>query len=168
MMNVKNLTKKEKEFVEMIKKEKASDITTDEIVILDSIIEKLDPEVARELISQLPAGIKGMTECVKIYSDTANKMIEANDSSNQSYFGLEKEIVDTAREQISKDDTPFEEKKYWQEEMEKCAERVGKKDTENKKFLLIIGAMGSTLCMGALAVIGAVFLGKVNIKIPKP
>lgn len=142
-------------------------MTLDKNIKIDSLLDKLDKDVANNLISKYPDGIKGMNDCAGKYADVTGKVIESNNSSNQTYYDIEKDIINAAKDQIQNADVPFEEKIEWEEKMEKCAERVNKKNSEDKVFLLKLFGMVSAIFFGIIGLVAALFLNGVGVNFSK-
>lgn len=138
---MKSLTPNEVHTLELFKKDNFRGVTKDNVLVLTSIFEKLDPEVAKALIEQLPEAVKGMVEIEQLYSNLLIKGVESCYLTANSCFNTEDKIVDVLAEEVKKD-IPFEQKQYFVDQMVGAASRKGKKDTEHRAIITEICKCG--------------------------
>lgn len=131
-MNI--LTPNEEHTLELLKKDNFHSVTKDNVTDVISIFEKLNPEVAKALIEQMPEAIKGIVEIERFYTGLLTKSIESCSSTADSCFRTEDKLVDAYATELNKD-IPFEQKQYFVEHMESAAIRKGKKETEHRETL---------------------------------
>ena len=125
---------------------------------LVSILDKLDPEVAKALIGTMPEAIKGMVEIEKLYSELLKKSMESCVATAESCFKTEDKIVETLAKEVEKD-IPFEQKQYYVDQMVSAAERKEHKDTEHRSTMdKIMQYGGMALTLGFVLLVG-LFLG---------
>jgi len=161
-----NLSTAERRTLELMKKDNFRGISKENVLQLVSILDKVDPEVAKELIAKMPEVIRGTVECVKNYNGVLEKGIDSFDYSSKSCYETEDMIVSALRNEIDKDGTSFEEKKYYIDKMEDAAKRKEEKDSEHKEYVTnILKFAGDGLKIAVVAIICA-FLGKADIKLP--
>lgn len=155
---MKILTPNEEHTLELLKKENFRSVTKDNVTDVVSIFEKLNPEVAKALIEQMPEAIKGIVEIERFYTDLLTKGIESCSSTADSCFNTEDKLVDAYATELNKD-IPFEQKQYFVEHMESAAMRKEKKDTEHRDTLdKIHKYAGIALTLGVVVVL-TLFLG---------
>lgn len=153
-----SLSPQESHTLERLKKDNFRGVTKDNVADLVSIFEKLDPEVAKSLIEQLPEAVKGMVEIERFYSELLTKGIDSCYSTANSCFNTEDRIVEVLAEETKKD-IPFEQKQYYVDQMVGAAVRKEKKDTEHRDTLdKIFKYGGMALAFGA-GVALTLFLG---------
>ena len=63
----------EKKALELMQKDNFRGISKDNVMQLMSILDKVDPEVAKSIIAQLPEAIRGSVELEKAYSSQMSK-----------------------------------------------------------------------------------------------
>ena len=161
-----NLTTSEKRALELMQKENFRGISKNNVMQLVSILDKVDPEVAKSLIAQMPEVVKGVVENEKAYAGVLAKGIESCDMSTLSCFHTEDDIVKALQKEIDKEDTTFEQKQYYFEKMAESAERKEHKDTEHKNIVLTILKYGGEALMIGLIITAGIFIGKADIKFP--
>lgn len=159
------LTPDEAYVLDLLKKDNFRDISKDNVMGLVSILDKVDPEVAKALIAQMPEAVRGMVEIEKLYADLMNKSIESCSASAEACFSSEDKIIDTLAEEVGKD-IPFEQKQYFVGKMEDAAVRKETKDTEHRSTVLNILKIGGLLLGGGALVVAGMFIGNTNDKMP--
>ena len=159
------LTKDEKHILELLKKDNFRGISKDNVVTLVSILDKVDPEVAKDLISKMPDAVRGMVEIEDLYTSLLAKGIESSYRCAESCFDTEDRIIDVLANEAVKD-IPFEQKKYYVDQMVSSAKRKEAKDTEHRATIdAILKYGGIALSLGLCFMLG-LFCGNSNIKLP--
>ena len=161
-----NLSTAEKRALELMQKDNFRGISKDNVMQLVSILDKVDPEVAKAIIAQMPEVVKGVVENEKAYASVLTKGIESCDTSTSSCFQTEDDIVKALQKEIDKEDTTFEQKQYYFEKMAEAAERKEGKDSEHKNMVLTILKYGGEALAVGLMITAGIFIGKADIKFP--
>lgn len=164
----RTLSPEDKRALDLMRKDNFRGISKDNVLQLISILDKVNPEVAKDLIAQMPEAIRGVIESEKTYANLLTTGIESIKSSTESCSETEDSIIQSLREQAEKDNTSFEEKKFYYEKMAEAAERKEMKDTENKKVILTILRHGREVLTLGLCVTACIFIGRADIKFPVP
>jgi len=151
--------------LDLLKKENFRGISKDNVMNLVSILDKVDPEVAKALIAQMPEAVRGMVEIEQFYADLMSRSIESCSASAESCFSTEDKIIDTLAKEVGKD-IPFEQKQYFVDKMEDAAVRKEAKDTEHRSTLLTIAKYGGMVLGAGLFFVAGLFLGNSNVKLP--
>lgn len=140
-------------------------LTKDKVIRMSSLLDKMNPEVAKKALEQFPEFSSTMKELLNAYKDTLDKNVDANNNSTQSYYDLCNSIITSLQQELNKDNLTFEDKKYIFEKMFEIEKSVGSKDLENKKFLTAITSIGA-VAVGVVAIALASALGgNTNIEI---
>ena len=163
---MENLSVAERRALELMKKENFRGISKDNVMQLVSILDKVDPEVAKTLIAQMPEVVRGVVENEKAYSAVLVKGIESADTNTASCFQTEDSIIGALQNEVGKDGVTFEQKQYYFERMEEAAIRKEKKDTEHKEMILSILKYGGEALAIGLIITAGIFIGKADIKLP--
>ena len=161
-----NLSTDEKRALDLMRKENFRGISKDNVMQLVSILDKVDPEVAKAIIAQMPEVVKGIIENEKAYASILSKGIESCNTSTHSCFQTEDDIVKCLQKEIDKEDTTFEQKQYYFNKMAEAAERKEGKDTEHKNMILTFIKYGGEALARGLIFTAGVFIGKADIKFP--
>ena len=161
-----NLSASEKRALELMSKDNFRGISKNNVMQLVSILDKVNPEVAKAIIAQVPDIVRGVVDNEKAYVGALEKGIESCDVSTAFCMHTEDEIVKSLQEQIDKEDTTFEQKQFYYEKMSEAAERKEHKDTEHKEMILSILKYGGEALAIGLIITAGIFIGKADIKLP--
>lgn len=161
-----NLIIAEKRVLDLMKKDNFRGISKDNVMQLVSILDKVDPEVAKTLIAQMPEVVKGVIENEKAYAGVLTKGIESCDVSTKSCFQTEDDIVKALQKEIDKEEATFEQKQYYFDRMAEAAERKERKDAEHKEIVMTILKYGGEALALGLIITAGIFIGKADIKLP--
>lgn len=143
-------------------------ITKDKVMTFASMLQNMEPDVAKKALEQFPEFAKMSLEVMKDYKGVIEKILDENSVSSNQCYDIYNEVMDALKSCLAKEDLPFEEKKYYIEKMMEIAKMAESKDTENKGFNWKIISLG-TLAVFTVVGIGASILGgNTNIKLPKP
>ena len=156
----------EKKALELMQKDNFRGISKDNVMQLMSILDKVDPEVAKSIIAQLPEAIRGSVELEKAYSTALTKGMESIESTASSCFQTEDEIIQSLKKEVEREDTTFEQKQFYYEKMEAAAIRKESKETEHRDTILTILRYGGEALLFGLGFCACLFMGKANFKIP--
>lgn len=122
-------------------------LTKDKVVKMASMLDKMDPEVAKKAIEQFPNFSNTMKEILSEYKLTLDKALDSNDESVKSYYDSCDAIISVCQKELEKDNLTFEQRREIVDQMILVARMKGEKDSENKKFI-------ATLAVAGLAAIG--------------
>ena len=165
-ISMNNLTVDEKRALEIMQKDNFRNLSKDNVMQLVSILDKVDPEVAKEIIAQIPEALHYMIDTEKIIGDSVNRGIESIEHSLDSCYYTEDILVETLKEEIRNADT-FAQKQYYIEKMEKASVRKQALHEEHtNRVSTILQWFGGALVFSAGIALG-VFFNKANISIPK-
>ena len=154
-----NLTSKEQIALDIMQKKNFRGISKANVMELMSILDKVSPDVAKEIISKLPDIIRGAVEVEKGYMWLLDRGIASINSGTASCMDTEDRIIASLQNQLSGTDISFEEQKYYYEKMESAAIRKEEKDTEHKNSILTgLKQGGECLIILAVVVLG-IFYG---------
>lgn len=129
-------------------------LTKDKVITMASMLDKMDPEVAKKALEQFPNFANTAKEMLIEYKDTLDKCLESNRESVQSYYDSCKSIIEVLQKQLDDETLSFEQRKYIIDKMLEVSKMMGDKDSENKKFiatLAVVGAVAVGIVTAALA-----------------
>ncbi len=161
-----NLSTDEKRALDLMKKDNFRGISKENVMQLVSILDKVDPDVAKTIISQMPEVIRGVVENERAYTGVLEKGIESYNTSTISCFQTENEIIKTLQKEIDKEETTFEQKQYYFNKMAEAAVRKEGKDTEHKNMVQTILKYGGEAISIGLMITAGIFIGKADFKLP--
>ena len=133
-------------------------LTKDKVITMASMLDKMDPEVAKKAIEQFPEFAYTMKDILHDYKQTLDKTLEENGESVKSYYSSCDAIISSLQKELDKEKLSFDEKKYIIDKMIEVNKMKGDKDSENKKFLATMAAVG-VAAVGVVAGVLAATLG---------
>lgn len=139
-------------------------LTKDKVITMASMLDKMDPEVAKKALEQFPEFSNTAKEMLIGYKDTLDKGLESNRESVQSYYDSCKSIIEVLQKQLDDENLSFEEKKYIFDKMLEISEMMGEKDSENKKFIATMALVGTVAVGIVIAVLASVLGGNTKIE----
>lgn len=140
-------------------------LTKDKVITMASMLDKMDPEVAKKAIEQFPEFSNIAKEMLKEYKDTLEKGLETNKESVESYYSVCKATIETLQKQLENGELSFEEKKYIIDKMLEVSKMMSEKDSENKKFIAIMGGLGLVAVGLVVAGLSSALGGNTNIEV---
>jgi glycyl-tRNA synthetase alpha subunit len=143
-------------------------ITKDKIMTFASMLQNMEPEVAKKALEQFPEFAKMTLEVLKEYKKVMEKTLDDNAASSKQCYDIYNEVVDALKSCLAKDDLPFEERKYYIEKMMEIAKMAESKDTENKGFNWKMISLGTFAVLTVVGITASILGGNTNIKLPKP
>lgn len=141
-------------------------MTKDKVIQFASMIQTMDPAVAQKALEQFPNFAEMSLEALKDYKSVLEKAADKNAESSENCMNIYGQIIKSLQDCLSKENIPFEEKKFYIEQMKEIAKSVDQKDTENKKFnagLVTAGFAALAFVVGGAA---ALLGGKLDIHFP--
>lgn len=141
-------------------------LTKDKVIQLASMLDKMDPEVAKKALEQFPDFSKTVSEIVTSYQDSIDKGLASNDTSVASSYKAYDTVLDALRDELKKEDLSFEQRKEILDKMAEIADSVAEKDSENKKFIFAAKALGGAVVALGIGVLSVALGGKIDLKLP--
>ena len=139
------------------------ELTKDKVIKLASMIDKMDPEVAKKALDQFPKFAETNSEILNEYKSLLDTALESNEKSIETYYDACNALIESLKEQLQSEELTIEDKKYIISEMKDITLMIGEKDSENKRFIAAMASLG----LGALVIIGGAISSVLggNIKI---
>lgn len=133
-------------------------LTKDKIVEFSSLLYRMDPEVAKKALEQIPEYVKLASEMVRTYKEVIDKMFEANAVDTKAFYDACNGILSTLAAQLLNADITPEERNSLNDRMITVAQMIGEKGAENKRYWIsVLGSFGKI--MFGLAIFGASLFG---------
>lgn len=139
-------------------------LSKDKVITMASILDKMDPEVAKKALDQFPDFANTVKEILEGYKDTLDKGLVSNDESLKAFYDIHKAIIASLHKELDKDGLTFEQKKYIMEQMKEFSEKVDKKDSENKRFIAALTTLGSVVILGGIGILASTLGGDTKIE----
>lgn len=131
-------------------------LTKNKVITMASMLDKMEPEVAKKALEQFPEFANTAKEILADYKEILDKGLESNKESVQSYYDSCKSIITTLQKQLEDKNLLFEERKYIVDKMLEVAKMMGEKDSENKRFISIMAVIsGITVSVIGVALASA-------------
>lgn len=116
------------------------------------ILDKVEPEVVKSFLEKVPNFVDCAKFTLSSYKEMLSNALNSNDKAVQNYYETTKIIINSLENELKNEKHTFEEKKYIIEKMFEIEERLNKKDSENKKFILgivggVVGAIGTMVAI---------------------
>ena len=139
-------------------------LTKDKVIAMASMLDKMNPEVAKKALEQFPEFSSTVKEMLIEYKETLNKGLESNKESVQSYYKVCNAEIESLQKELNRDSLSFEERKYIIDKMLEISKMMGEKDTENKRFIATMAVIGATALCITSAVLASVLGGNTKIE----
>lgn len=139
-------------------------LTKGKVIDLASMIDRMDPEVAKKALEQFPEFTRTAKEILVEYKDTLNKGIVSNNDSVQAYHDICNSIISSLQKELEKNSYSFEEKKYIIEQMKEIADKIDKKDTENKRWIFSMCALAGGAVVATVAFLATALGGNAHVE----
>ena len=119
-------------------------MTKDKVMVMASLLDKMDPEVAKKALEQFPDFSTTMKEVFLEFKDTLNKAMQENSSSVKSYYETCDALISSCQKELESQELSYEQRREILDTMIVVANMKGEKDSENKKFIFQICALSVT------------------------
>lgn len=139
-------------------------LTKDKVIKMASMLDKMDPEVAKKALEQFPEFANTTKEMLTEYKVSLDKGLESNNESVKAVYDTYNAIITSLQKELENENLTFEQKKYIIEQMKDVAEKVDKKDTENKRFIAGMATLATIVVGGTVAVLASVLGGNTQIE----
>lgn len=149
----------EKQVLKKLKIEDFRHLTKDKVIAMASMLDRMDPEVAKKALEQFPDFANTMKEVLIQYKENLDILLKENGDSVRAYYDSCDAIISSLQKELEREELSFDERKFIIDKMLEVNQMKGMKDTENKKFLATLAMCGVavvTMVAGTLAaVLGA-------------
>ena len=136
-----------------------SDVTEEQVKEFIHMIPRVDKDVAIAFIKEMPASIKASAEITEQLRMLASDGIKSSDESTKGAIKAYQSVIDSISEAEKDPNLSLEDREKLWDRMESVAEKVDKKDSENKAFVSqTIKTVGTTI-LGGLLIVGAFLFG---------
>ena len=141
-------------------------LSKDNVMSFVSMIDKMDPEVAKKALEQLPDFAKVSIQGLNDLKDTVSKVMDDDKESADRFYDMCDTIIDAIKLAMSDGVVTFEEKKYCIDKMQEIARMASEKDSEGKKFKWSLVANFALTTVTVLATAVTLLGGAANIELP--
>jgi hypothetical protein len=141
-------------------------LTKDKVISFASMLEKMDPELAKKVIDKFPDYAKAVLSALQNCKDTIVRLSDSNDKSLSRIYDECDQVVESLSKCLEDGDVSFEEKKYFIEQMMKITESTAKKDAESKAYNWKMFTVLCTTVIVAIGTMASIIGGNTSINIP--
>lgn len=139
-------------------------LTKDKVIKMASMLDRVDPEVAKKALEQFPDFSKTVKEMLEEYKELLEKGLKSNDESVKAVYDSYNAIIASLQKELENEDLSFEQRMCIIEKMKEIAEKKDEKDTENKRFIAGLVAMATFAIGGAVAWVASALGGNTQIE----
>lgn len=139
-------------------------LTKDKVLVMASMLDKMDPEVAKKALDQFPDFAHTTKDLLANVKEVLDKSLEENGASVHSYYDACNSIIQSLQNQLENENLTFEDKKYIIEQMVYITNQMGSKDSENKKYLAAIAFMALGAASAFVLALGSVLGSNTTIE----
>ena len=139
-------------------------LTKANVVQLASMVDKMEPEVAKKALEQFPEFSDTVKTILLDYKDLLNKAIDSNNESLRTSYETYNSVIASLQTELEKDNLSFDERKYIIEQMKDIANAVDKKDSENKRWLTQMAIIAGGAVVGAIVAVCSVLGTNANLQ----
>lgn len=132
----------EQQVLKKLKIEDFRHLTKDKVIAMASMLNRMDPEVAKKALEQFPDFANTMKEVLVQYKENLDTLMQENGESVKAYYDTCDAIISSLQKELDREDLSFDERKYIIDKMLEVNQMKGMKDTENKKFLATLAMCG--------------------------
>ena len=128
-------------------------LTKDKVISMATMLDKMDPEVAKKALEQFPEFANTMRQILADYKQSLDEGMRQNAEGVKSYYDTCDVIISSCQKQLEQEDLSLEERRFILEQMVLVAKMKGEKNTEDKKIIVMMSVIGLTaigLTAGAL------------------
>lgn len=136
------------------------ELTKVNIPALGSMLDKMDPEVAKKALDQFPEFSSAVREELLDYKEHLNNILDSNEKSVNTYYQTCDKIIQELGIMLKDASLSFEQKRYIIEQMHYISKDIEKKDRENKYFLLKLASIASFTLVAVTATLATTLGGK--------
>lgn len=128
-------------------------LTKEKVMSMATMLDKMDPEVAKKALEQFPEFANTMKQILSDYKQSLDEGMRQNADGVKSYYATCDAIISSCQKELEKEAQPFEERRFILEQMMIVAKMKGDKNSEDKRFIAtmsVIGLAAIGLTAGAL------------------
>lgn len=128
-------------------------LTKEKVMSMATMLDKMDPEVAKKALEQFPEFASTMRQILLEYKRSLDEGMKQNAEGVEAFYSSCDAIISSCQKLLEKEDLSFEERKYVLDQMVLVVRMKGEKNSEDKRFIVTMSVIGLTavgLTAGAL------------------
>lgn len=139
-------------------------MTKEKAVQLVSMLDRVDPSVAKAVLEQYPQFANILLDSAKNWKENVGKALEEGGKVSQETIASINAAINSLSSLLAREDVSEEERERTADRMVELAKLVAEVDKRNKDFIFNVLKIGGGVVLGIVA-IAATVLG-VNVKLP--
>ncbi len=140
-------------------------LTKEKVITMASMLDKMDPEVAKKALEQFPNFAITIKDILHDYKDSLDKALEENREGVQSYYATCDAIISSLQRDLEKEELSFDERKYIIDKMIEVAKMKGDKNSEDKKFIATLALCGVAAVGIAAGALSSILGGNTKVEL---
>lgn len=124
-------------------------LSKDSVMSFASMLDQMDPEVAKKALEQFPDFSNAVLGTMKEYKSTVDKTMEEGSRSNDQSIAAYNTVMEALRASLEDGEITFDERVQILDKMSEIADKISYKDKEHKQFLI-----RTLTVMGVVAIAG--------------
>lgn len=156
----------EQKALDMINKSDFRQVTKDDVVGFVSMLQNMDPEVAKQIITQYPQLVKLIYDTLNSTKETFGKTIDSNDASTKQCYEIYNKVLDDLGKCLDQEELTSEERMKILEKETEIAKMAQELDSSVKSGNWKIVSAASYIAIIAVGIGAGVLGGKFNFKLP--
>lgn len=125
-------------------------LTKAKVIDFASMLDRIDPEVAKKALEQFPEFAKTSREALTEYNELMEKGMQSNNESMKAVYREYHTVNEALLKLLDNEELTFDQRKYVIEQMKEIADKVDKKDSENKKWIVRMASIAGFAVMGVV------------------
>ena len=142
-------------------------LTKDKVMTMATMLDKMDPEVAKKALEQFPSFASTMKEILAENKKTLDEGLRLNEEGVNAYYESCDAIITVCQKELQKENLSFEEKSFLLGQMVEITKMKGEKNSEDKRFIISMSLIGLAAVGFTASALLAVLGGNVKIDTDK-
>lgn len=116
-------------------------LTKEKVMSMATMLDKMDPEVAKKALEQFPEFASTMRQILSEYKQSLDEGMKQNAEGVKSYYDTCDAIIASCQKELENEDLSFEERSFILQQMVMVAKMKGEKNTEDKHFIVTMSVL---------------------------
>ena len=116
-------------------------LTKEKVMSMASMLDRMDPEVAKKALEQFPEFANTMRQILSEYKQSIDDGLKQNAEGVKSYYDTCDAIISSCQKELEKETLSFEERGMILEQMVLIAKMKGDKNSEDKRFIVTMSVL---------------------------
>lgn len=117
-------------------------LTKEKVVTMATMLDKMDPEVAKKALDQFPEFASTMKEILCDYKESAEAALKSNDENVKSWYVTCDATITALLKELETNDLTFDQKRYIVDQVMILLKMKSDVDSRNKGFVATMHVLG--------------------------